>query len=146
MKNKITLLKTKILITFLLLFAPFLVSAQTCNTNCVNEGLNSVGTNAGFPQNGGGFLGANTVVGVIGVVIKLALFVSGALAVLFVVIGGVMYLTSAGNQEQADKGKKTITNALIGIIIIILSYVIVNVVVNLVNCGFNGAGSVLGGC
>jgi threonine synthase len=42
------------------------------------------------------------------------------------------YITSAGNEETAEKGRKTAVNAIIGIVIIILAYVIVNVVANLV--------------
>ena len=54
-------------------------------------------------------------------------------AVLFLVIGGFRYIMSAGNEEQAEAGKKTIINALIGVVVIILSYVIVQVVARLVS-------------
>lgn len=63
-------------------------------------------------------------------VIQLLLFVSGSLAVLFLIIGGYFYITSGGNEEQAARGRKTITNAIIGLIIIILSYTIVNVIIS----------------
>lgn len=55
------------------------------------------------------------------------------IAVLFVIIGGFWYVTSAGNEETAEKGRNTVVNAVIGIVIIILSYVIVNVVSSLVS-------------
>ena len=61
-------------------------------------------------------------------VINVLLGVAFLIAVFFLVIGGFRYIMSAGNEEQAEKGKKTIVNALIGIVIIILSYVIVQVV------------------
>ena len=54
-------------------------------------------------------------------------------AVLFLIIGGFRYITSAGNPDGQTKGKQTVINALIGIVIIVLSYVIVNVVANLVS-------------
>lgn len=66
-------------------------------------------------------------------VINWALGITFAIAVLFLIIGGFWYITAGGNEEQADKGKKTIINALIGVVVIILSYVIVNVVSNLVS-------------
>ena len=47
-------------------------------------------------------------------------------------IGGFWYITSAGNEETAEKGRATAINAIIGIIIIILSYVIISVVSNFV--------------
>jgi len=54
----------------------------------------------------------------------------GLIAVLFIIIGGFRYITSAGNEEQAEGAKKTLTNAIIGLVIVILSYVIVAVIAN----------------
>ena len=39
------------------------------------------------------------------------------------------------NKEQSEKGKKTLVNAIIGIVIVVLAWVIINVVTNLV--GYN---------
>lgn len=75
---------------------------------------------------------SNTVSGLIKLVINWMLALAGLIAVLFLIIGGFWYITSAGNEEQAEKGKGTVINAIIGIIIIVLSWVIVNVVSNLV--------------
>ena len=76
--------------------------------------------------------GDTSVNGLIKVVINWMLGVAFAIAVLFLIIGGFWYITSAGNEETAEKGKGTVINAIIGIVIIILSYVIINVVSNLV--------------
>lgn len=119
--------------------APLLAQAQSSD---VDAGLIRVGHEARL-STGGFFNARDSAVTVIGKVIRLLLFVSGAIAVLFVIIGGFMYLTSAGNEEQASKGRTTIVNAIIGIVIIILSYVIINAIVNLVNCR---GGSIFGGC
>ncbi len=72
----------------------------------------------------------NTFAGLISFIIIQTLKVVGVLAVGFIIFGGLQYLTSGGNEEQAEAGKKTLTNAVIGLVIIILSYVIVAVVVN----------------
>jgi hypothetical protein len=56
---------------------------------------------------------------------------AGVSATLFLIIGGFLFLTSAGNQEQAEKGKKTLLYAIIGLIIVVLATVIVKVVINL---------------
>ena len=61
-------------------------------------------------------------------IINYALAVTLAIDILFLIIGGFFYLTSAGNEGQAEKGKKTVINAVIGLIIIMLAYVIANVV------------------
>lgn len=63
-------------------------------------------------------------------IINIILGVTLAIDVLFLIIGGFFYITSAGNEERAEKGKNTVVNALIGLIIIVLSYVIANVVAN----------------
>jgi amino acid transporter len=65
-------------------------------------------------------------------VIRWLLGIAFGVAVLFLIIGGFWYIASAGNEETAEKGKNTAVNAIIGIVIIILSYVIVNVVSRMV--------------
>ncbi len=62
--------------------------------------------------------------------IKGALGIAGLLAVAFVIYGGFQYITSGGNEEQAEAGRKTLTNAIIGVVIVVLSYVIVAVISN----------------
>lgn len=63
-------------------------------------------------------------------VINIILGVTLAIDVLFLIIGGFFYITSAGNEDRAEKGKSTVINAIIGLVIIVLSYVIANVVAN----------------
>jgi hypothetical protein len=76
---------------------------------------------------------ATSVNGLIKIVINWLLGIAFAVAVLFLIIGGFWYITSAGNEETAEKGKGTAVNAIIGIVIIIMSYVIINVISNLVS-------------
>ena len=76
---------------------------------------------------------ATSVNGLIRIVINWLLGIAFGIAVLFLIIGGFWYITSAGNEETAEKGRGTAINAIIGIIIIILSYVIINVVAGLVS-------------
>jgi len=51
------------------------------------------------------------------------------IAVLAIVWGGIQYLTSAGNEDQARSGKKTIQYALTGLVIAGLAYAIINIIV-----------------
>ena len=55
----------------------------------------------------------------------------GALALLFFVLGGFDLLTSAGKQEADEKGKKKIVGALIGLLIVLGAYFIINTVLTL---------------
>jgi len=71
-----------------------------------------------------------TATGLIATVIRLLLYFAGIIAVLFLIIGGYYYLTARGNEEQATKGRQTLVYALLGLAIVILSYVIVSVITN----------------
>lgn len=75
---------------------------------------------------------ATNVNSLIRLAVNWLLGIAFGVAVLFLIIGGFWYITSAGNEETAEKGKNTAINAIIGIVIIILSWVIINVVANLV--------------
>jgi len=63
-------------------------------------------------------------------IVNILLYFAGIIAVIFVIIGGYRYMTAGGNEETAGKGRKTMVNAIIGLVIIILSYVIINAVTN----------------
>jgi len=58
-------------------------------------------------------------------------FITGTLALLFIIIGGYMILSAAGNSERFDKGKKTITYAIIGLLVTISSYQILANTINI---------------
>ena len=53
------------------------------------------------------------------------------MALVFLVIGGVKWLTSQGEKEGIGKARETIVAAVVGLIIIFLSYLIVNFILNL---------------
>ena len=61
-------------------------------------------------------------------IIRQGLGYAGIIATLFIIYGGFLYVTSGGNDEDAEKGKKILTNSAIGLIVIILAYTIVRVV------------------
>jgi len=45
--------------------------------------------------------------------------IAGTIAVLFIVIGGVMYMTSGANKAVTDRARKTIVFAIIGLVIVV---------------------------
>lgn len=51
--------------------------------------------------------------------------ISGSLALLALVYGGVLFLISGGSSETVTKAKKIITGAVIGLIIVFASYTII---------------------
>ena len=53
----------------------------------------------------------------------------GVIALVFFIVGGIMWLTSGGNVEQVKKGKQILVGTIIGILIVFLAWQIVNIVI-----------------
>lgn len=63
------------------------------------------------------------------VVIKLinySLFFIGAIALIFVIWGGIQYVTSGGDSEKTTKARNTLLYAIIGIVVVVLAWAIVS--------------------
>ncbi len=91
--------------------------AADCDPNLPASVLEANGCNAGSEDKLPNLI-TNILNAVIGIV--------GFVAVVFVIIGGINYMTSAGNSEKTKKARDTILYALIGIVVCVLAYVIVN--------------------
>jgi glucan phosphoethanolaminetransferase (alkaline phosphatase superfamily) len=63
------------------------------------------------------------------IVINILLYILGVIAVLMIIIGGIRYTTSNGEASGIKSAKDTILYAVIGLIVAILAYAIVNFVV-----------------
>lgn len=63
------------------------------------------------------------------------LIIAGAIAVIFLIYGGILYITAGGDAEKATKGRTAIVNAIIGVVIILLAFIIVQWVGNIVTRG-----------
>lgn len=63
-------------------------------------------------------------------IINVVLGVLGLLAVVIIIYGGFMYTTSAGDASKIKKAKDTIMYGVIGLVIALLAYAIVNFVLS----------------
>lgn len=61
-------------------------------------------------------------------IINLLVKISGSLLIIVILVSGVMYVTSAGNEEQAQKAQKALTGAVIGVVILSLAWAIITLV------------------
>lgn len=86
------------------------------------DGLNCNG------GNGCSFTSAQDLLTVVANAIRIVTAFAGALAVLFVVLGGIYYVISAGNPANIKRAKDTITNAVVGLLIASLAYTLVSFV------------------
>ena len=80
-------------------------------------------------------LGETDVRVLFGRVISAALSIVGSFALLMVVYGGILLMTSRGDTKQITKGKDTLTWAVLGLAIIFASYAIVNALISGITTG-----------
>ena len=73
-----------------------------------------------------------SVWGWIHTIINYVLIVVGIVAVVFIIIGGVRFQTSAGEPDKVKSAKNTLMFSIIGLVIAILAGVIVQIVFNVV--------------
>jgi len=62
-------------------------------------------------------------------VINILLFIVGAISVIMVIIGGILYTISAGDASKITKAKDTLLYAIVGLVVSFLAYAIVNWVI-----------------
>ncbi|MBU2575723.1 pilin [Patescibacteria group bacterium] len=90
------------------------------------DNLNIIGGITGF-----GDIKGNEQLGVydkIASVINILLGFAGIIAVIYIIFAGFKWMTAQGNEEQITSAKGTIKNAVIGLGIVLLAFVIVNFV------------------
>ena len=66
--------------------------------------------------------------GIFQTITNILLFLIGAIAVIMLIIGGVRYVISGGDQAQVTSAKNTILYAIVGIVVAFLAYAAVNFV------------------
>ena len=97
------------------------VSAADCGSpvECIQKGTDDVSTKKGSDQDLAN--GIKTVVNVL-------LFILGAIAVVMIIIGGIRYTTSNGDSSAIKGAKDTILYSVVGLVVAVLAYAIVNFV------------------
>jgi len=69
---------------------------------------------------------------VVTLVLNTLMWTVAALAIVFVVVGGIKYVTSGGDEKKVASAKNTILYAVIGLIVAILARVIIGVVISMI--------------
>ena len=62
--------------------------------------------------------------------VNIFLFAVGALSVIMLIWGGIRYTTSAGDSNKVQAAKNTVLYAIVGLVVAILAYAIVNMVMS----------------
>ena len=134
MKSKIIKSITAIAISACLAFLPLSAFADQCSPNvCSGDYPESVKAACGCNKNSGADLPS-----AIQTILNNIILVAGTIAIIFIIVGGVYYMTSSGDANKVKKGKDTILYACIGLIICALAFAIVNFTIGLMG---NGGGN-----
>ena len=67
--------------------------------------------------------------------VNIFLFAVGALSVIMLIWGGIRYTTSAGDSNKVTAAKNTVLYAIVGLVVAILAYAIVNMVIGKITSG-----------
>ena len=67
--------------------------------------------------------------------VNIFLFAVGALSVIMLIWGGIRYTTSAGDSNKVQAAKNTVLYAIVGLVVAILAYAIVNMVISKIASG-----------
>lgn len=122
MTNKIKIILAGILMVPALAFGAALVPATgVVHAQSITEGAQSAQGDE-VPEN------ITEEDGLIKRVVNILLFIIGAIAVIMLIIGGIRYTISGGDQNSVTAAKNTILYAIVGIIVAIFAYAIVNFV------------------
>lgn len=83
--------------------------------------------------NGIADLGAGNFGAVVGRVITIAFVLAIVITLGFLVYGGIKWITSGGDKAAVESARNTIVAAVIGLVIVFLSYFILNIVLGFFN-------------
>ena len=72
-------------------------------------------------------------------VVKYLMTFLGIIAVVVILLGGFKWMTAAGNEDKVAEAKKLIIAGIIGLIIVLCAYAIVNFVVGITNDVLEGS-------
>lgn len=61
-------------------------------------------------------------------IVEILLNVVAYVCIAYIIVGGFKYITSAGSPDGNEKGRKTIINALVGLVISIISIGLINLI------------------
>lgn len=71
----------------------------------------------------------NKLPGVVNTIVNTLLFILAAVSVVVIIIAGITYTTSGGDATLVAKAKNTLLYAVVGLIVAIMAYAIVNYVI-----------------
>ncbi len=128
------MLKKRETMLFVLLFCLFFLYFQNV---CVlaydfelHSGLGDTGYEAGYNEAN---LTDVSIIEIIGKVIRNILLYIGVFFLLLSIYAGFIWMFSRGNEQEVEKAKKILENAIIGLIIVLLAYAVTYFIMSLMS-------------
>lgn len=112
----------------MVVFVAVFVTASSVSAITLQEGAEAVRCD-GCPKD----LFGDT--GVFKQVTNTILYIVGIIAVIMLIIGGIRYITSGGDAKKVTDAKNTVLYAIIGLVIALLAFAIVNFVISALPSG-----------
>lgn len=121
MKTLKTLLIAVFAITALVGFTSVVVHACTTAAECATIAVD-------YTQ---GASKQSTIGDTIKMVVQVAMYILGSIAVIMIIVGGIKYATSQGDSSSLQSAKNTILYSVIGLVVALAAYAIVSFVVSM---------------
>jgi type IV secretory pathway VirB2 component (pilin) len=119
----------KIFLIFTLL-TPLVFSLLTSLPTTALDGNASKKFDEGLQKVGGQAANKDALDSPIQSVIEILLYVAGVAAVIVIVVSGIRYITSDGDAGKASQAKQVLVYAIVGLVVVVLSYAIVNFILD----------------
>src|SRR3989344_6185582 len=76
-------------------------------------------------------LNINNLSELFGIAINIVLGAGLALTIIFLILGGIQYMTAKGDQKAATEARNALTNAVVGFVVVIGAFTIKKVIENI---------------
>jgi hypothetical protein len=122
-----------LLVPFLALSLSFVtgtVASPVASAQCTTDASGGIAGGAGCAQGDDQESDLFGESGIFKTITNVLLFIIGAISVIMLIIGGIRYTTSNGDTGAVTNAKNTILYAVIGIVIALLAYALVNFVIS----------------
>ena len=121
LRQKIAAIAVAIISVTTLCLSPAAYAEWSSAKDCIRQGADGVGSTGSS---------SSSVSDIAATISNIMLFILGAVAVIMIIVGGIRYATSNGDQSAVKGAKDTILYAVVGLIVALVAYAIVNFVIN----------------
>ena len=76
--------------------------------------------------------------GILGAILNVVFYVGIALSIIFLIIGGIKYMTAGGDETKIAGARGQITNAILGFVVVVVAFSVRAIIKNLIGVEVTG--------